>query len=330
MKTFKRIAMYLSVVLLTFIVAGYLYIGVYLPNPDPAPAISVELTPERIERGRYLANHVSVCMDCHAVRDWSILTAPPKPETVGAGGDRFGREIGLPGEVFAKNLTPVNLANYTDGELFRAITTGIDRHDKVLFPIMPFPLYRYMAEEDVFSIIAYLRTLEPVEGTFPAAELDFPLNLIINTLGTTWRGNQQPPHPSDRIAYGEYLTTIAACADCHNPGVAGNTDPKRPFMGGTPFGLPGGILVRSANITPDPETGIGNWSRDFFIARFKAYDPEVHPLAPVSPGEFNTVMPWSMYAGMTDEDLGAIYDYLMTVQPRHNEVVRFEVLSSAD
>jgi hypothetical protein len=269
-------------------------------------------------------------MDCHAVRDWSIFSAPPEPGSIGAGGDRFGREIGLPGEVYAKNLTPVNLASYTDGELFRAITSGIDRHDKVLFPIMPFPLYAAMAEEDVFAIIAYLRTLDPVEGAYPAAELDFPLNLIINTLGTNWRGAQSPPHPSERIAYGEYLTTISACSDCHNPGIPGNTDSRKAFMGGTPFELPGGILVRSANITPDPETGIGSWSREYFIQRFKAYDPDEHPFVPVSPGEFNTVMPWTMYAGMTDEDLGAIYDYLMTVEARRNEVIRFEVLSNAD
>jgi len=329
MGTLKKIALSFVTLLLIVLVTGYLYLALYLPNPEPASNITVEITEEKVERGRYLANHVSVCMDCHAVRDWSLFTAPPLEGTIGAGGDRFGRDMGLPGEVYAKNLTPTNLADYTDGELFRAITTGIDHHDKVLFPIMPFGLYSHMAEEDVFAIIAYLRTLEPREGDYPAAELDFPLNLIINTLGGSYTGPKTTPSPGT-IAYGKYVTTIAACADCHNPGVAGRVDFSRPFEGGTPFELPGGILVRTANLTPDPETGIGNWTRDFFIQRFKMLDPEHYEVPTVQPGEFNTVMPWTMYAGMSEEDLGAIYDYLMTLKPVRNEFVRFEVLPTSD
>jgi len=267
METLKKIALTIFGFILFMLVAGYLYLGVYLPNPPAPPDISVEITQERVERGAYLANHVSVCMDCHAVRDWSLFSAPPMEGTIGAGGDRFGRDMGLPGEVYAKNLTPTNLSDYTDGQLFRAITTGVDLHDKVLFPIMPFGLYSYMAEDDVFAIIAYLRTLEPRDGNYPSAELDFPLNLIINTLGGTYKGSEIPPI-SDKIAYGKYITRIAACAECHNPGIPGNVDFSRPFEGGTPFELPGGILVRSANLTPDPETGIGNWTREFFIQRY--------------------------------------------------------------
>jgi hypothetical protein len=171
--------------------------------------------------------------------------------------------------------------------------------------------------------------LEPREGNYPSAELDFPLNLIINTLGGTYKGSEIPPI-SDNIAYGKYITTIAACAECHNPGIPGNVDFSRPFEGGTPFELPGGILVRSANITPDNETGIGNWTRDFFIQRFKMFDPEHYDIPTVQPGEFNTVMPWTMYAGMTEEDIGAIYDYLMTIKPARNDVVRFEVLQASN
>jgi hypothetical protein len=329
MGTFKKIAITFVSLLVVLLVAGYLYLAVYLPNPDPAPEITVEITEERVARGDYLANHVSVCMDCHAVRDWSLFSAPPYGNTIGAGGDRFGRDMGLPGEVFSKNLTPTNLTAYTDGQLFRAITTGVDLHDKVLFPIMPFGLYSHMAEEDVYAIIAYLRTLEPREGTYPSAELDFPLNLIINTLGGSYKGPKTAPTPGN-ISYGKYIATIAACAECHNPGVAGNVDFSRPFEGGTPFELPGGILVRSSNLTPDPETGIGNWTREFFIQRFKMFEPDHYDVPTVRPGEFNTVMPWTMYAGMSEEDIGAIYDYLMSIKPVRNEVVRFEVLATSD
>jgi len=60
------------------------------------------------------------------------------------------------------------------------------------------------------------------------------------------------------------------------------------------------------------------------------FDPEHYEVPTVQPGEFNTVMPWTMYAGMTEEDIGAIYDYLMTIKPVRNEVVRFEVLQASN
>jgi hypothetical protein len=77
------------------------------------------------------------------------------------------------------------------------------------------------------------------------------------------------------------------------------------------------------NITPDKETGIGLWSKELFIQRFKAYANDSLKYVPVSKDDFNTPMPWIMYAGMTDEDLGAIYDYLRTVKPVVNQVERF-------
>ena len=78
--------------------------------------------------------------------------------------------------------------------------------------------------------------------------------------------------------------------------------------------IPGGEEVSSANLTPSKD-GIGDMSRDRFIGRFKAFaDPE----SVASPGALkfgNTVMPWSRFGGMTEEDLGAIYDYLRTLPP---------------
>lgn len=76
--------------------------------------------------------------------------------------------------------------------------------------------------------------------------------------------------------------------------------------------MPSGFVARSANITPDPETGIGRWSRTQFVQRFAAFRNPAS-LAAVGPGHANTPMPWSQFAGMTDADLGAIYDYLRTL-----------------
>jgi hypothetical protein len=137
------------------------------------------------------------------------------------------------------------------------------------------------------------------------------------------------PAVSDKIAYGEYLTTAAGCTECHTK-MAKGKPVGEPFAGGFEFPLPGGIL-RSANITPHI-TGIGGWTRDQFIARFKAYAPGsfTPPTVDTTKGEMQTVMPWVMYAGMTEQDLGAIYDYLKTLKPVENVVERWTVKSAAE
>ncbi len=86
--------------------------------------------------------------------------------------------------------------------------------------------------------------------------------------------------------------------------------------------MPFGVL-KSSNITFDENTGIGKWTKEEFINRFKSNDPKTKPIASVKENEFNTIMPWTMYAGMTEEDLGAIYEFLKTVKPVANQVVRF-------
>jgi hypothetical protein len=101
------------------------------------------------------------------------------------------------------------------------------------------------------------------------------------------------------------------------------------MAGGQTFNFPGGV-VRSLNITPDNETGIGTWTKEDFIARFRFYSGEEAHNVPVNiEKDFNTPMPWLMYAGMTDEDLGALYDYLRTVTPVKNRVERFTPHSTA-
>jgi hypothetical protein len=90
---------------------------------------------------------------------------------------------------------------------------------------------------------------------------------------------------------------------------------------GTEFKLPGGVVLKSANLTPDSESGIGSWSKQVFINRFKPYrDPA--QLHHVAPGDRQTIMPWSQFAGMSDHDLGAIYDYLRTQKPVRTESLK--------
>lgn len=320
----KKILKITGILLSLFIivVAGaVIYLNTAYPNVEPPADITIHSTPEMILRGDYLANHVAVCIDCHSDRDFSKFSGPVVKGTEGKGGMLVDEEHGIPGKVYMKNITPAAIGDWTDGELIRAITMGVNKKGEALFPMMPYPHYNEMTEEDLHSIIAYIKTLKPIEGTYPDKQLNFPLNLLINTMPIqTYKPAKLDK--SNPVEYGKYLVTMASCNHCHTPSDKGEPVPGMDFAGGSEIQLPFGTL-RSANITPDVQTGIGAWTKEIFIAKFKAYDPSIHGYKEVNPGEFNSIMPWSMYAGMTEEDLGAIYDYLKTLKPIRNQVVRF-------
>ncbi len=322
MKTLlKRIG--IGVLLLFIIGVGGLLGFLYFANPaiGEAPEITIDKTPERVERGKYLAHHVNLCMDCHAIREWDKLTGPPKPGTEGSGGEIFNHDMGFPGEFISPNITPFALSDWTDGEIYRAITSGVNKSGDPLFPIMPWPHYGKMDKEDVYSIIAYIRTLDPIETTPVASKADFPLNFIMRTFPKE-AVHESKPDPSDALAYGAYVTNAAGCYDCHTKQVKGEFVGKT-FAGGMEFKMGPTSILRSANITPDPKFGIGKMSKEMFIQRFKVYGENFTP-TPVGENGYQTVMPWMMYAGMSESDLGAIYDYLMSLEPVEEEVVKYE------
>tara|TARA_R110000868_G_scaffold383578_8_gene650695 strand:+ start:8195 stop:9187 length:993 start_codon:yes stop_codon:yes gene_type:complete len=314
------------ILLLILIVGGTLiYVSNVLPNVEPAPNLTIELTPERIERGEFLANNVYVCMDCHTDRDYSRFGLVVDEATLGKGGNLFGRENGFPGDYYAKNLTPYHLGEWTDGEIFRAVTTGVSKDGHALFPIMPYTNYRRVDKEDIYDIIAYLRTLESIEHDVPASSSAFPMNFIINTIPSEPEFIEKPDI-SDRIAYGKYLTIAGSCADCHTPiDGQGTPLPGMDFAGGMDFNIPTGGTVFSANITPHETTGIGAWTEEMFIARFKQFQDSTNIInsALVEPGTFNTEMPWRYYSKMSEEDLGAIFAYLQTLEPVEHSMTRF-------
>jgi len=322
MKKFFTYVGYL-LALIVIIVAGLLtYVKLALPDVGDAEDLSIDYTAERIERGRYLANTVTVCMDCHSKRDWSKFSGPLTEGTLGMGGDRFDQSMGLPGVFYARNITPAGISRYTDGELFRLISSGVTKEGRAMFPLMPYPYYGKMDKEDIYSIIAYIRSIPSIENDVPDSTPDFPMNFIINTIPQK-PVHQQKPEKTDLIAYGAYMTNAAGCAECHTQVDKGQVIPELMFGGGRDFKFPDGSVVRSANISPDKETGIGSWTREMFISKFKAYADSTYVPVEVAPGEFNSIMPWTMYGQMDEEDLTAIYAYLQTVNPISNSVVKF-------
>ncbi len=318
-KLLKFIA-FLFLFLFLGIMAGIIYLTSALPNVGEPEKITIKSNDSIIKHGKYLAYHVMLCMDCHSVRDWNTFSAPPIAGTLGQGGEIFNQQMGFPGTYISPNITPYNLKNWTDGEILRAVTTGVTKDGEALFQIMPYTHYGKASKSDIEAVIAYIRTLPSIKKEHPDSSSDFPVNLLINTMPQK-ADFCKIPTDKNSVAYGAYLVNLADCANCHTKQEQGKVTGK-PFAGGFQFNLPNGTIVRSANITPDA-TGIKNWTEEQFLQRFKMY-ADSSKLASIGKGDFQSVMPWNMYAGMTDADLKAIFKYLKTLEPIENKVVKFE------
>ena len=322
MKNFKRVLLWLVGLIIIFISGVLIYLRIVLPDVGAAPDLKVEMTTERIARGEYLANHVTVCIDCHSKRDYSKFSGPPANGTLGMGGDIFDQKFGFPGTYFATNITPDGISQYTDGELYRVITTGVNKDGKAIFPVMPYLYYGKMDSEDIKSIIAYIRTLTPIKNCVPKSASDFPVNLLINAIPQKANPSKRPDK-TDLINYGRYMTNAAACIDCHTQDDKGNLVSGMEFGGGREFPFPDGSILRSTNISPDQQTGIGSWTKEAFVYLFHMRSDSLTLHTILKPGDFNSIMPWTMYGKMTTEDLESIFAYLNTVPPVHNKVDKF-------
>ena len=325
MKTFLKVAGIVLLVVVALAAIGVTFLLLKKPAQRPATTEKFEATPQRLARGKYLVHHVSDCVGCHS--DHLLTYAIPiKPGTLGMGGLEFNEGMGFPGILRAQNITSdpeTGLGKWTDGEILRAMREGVDREGNALFPMMPYQHLRQMSDEDAKSIVVYLRTLAPIKNEVAKSRLKFPLNVIVKFIPQPLDGPVTAPDPSDRLAYGKYLTTIGGCYECHTP-----HDDKNQIIAAKAFA--GGWEMKgvwgrnyTANLTPHPSTFVGRATKEEWIARFRAFETMNASNAPAVPKGGNTVMPWLAYSGMTDEDLGAIYDYLRTVPPVENDVRTF-------
>ena len=261
-----------------------------------------EATPERLKRGEYLSEHVAGCTYCHTPQE----QGPNGPELVRGqkGGGQIFSMPGFPGTVVAPNITPdpeTGIGNFTDDQLARAIREGISHDGQTLFPMMPYTHFRQMSDEDLASVVVYLKTLPPIRNALPRTEIHFPVKYLIRGVPEPVTGTVQADL-STPASRGEYLVNLSSCLDCHTPRKRGRLDSSMKFAGGQVFDASGQIA--SPNITPDV-TGIGSYTEEKFVKALRT--------GYVGKRQLNTVMPWQGYSGQTDEDLKAMYGYLRTV-----------------
>jgi len=298
----------LLVVGISFTIGWRPFIG---PRARALTARKFESTPQRLERGQYLANGVSGCIYCHSEHDLLKRDEPIPASQRGAG--HVLPYLGLPGRIVASNITPdpqTGAGSWTDDQLARAIREGVGHDGRTLFPIMPYARFHSMSDEDLASIVVYLRSLPPVRHELPATEIIFPVKYLIRNAPEPLQSAIASRDTSDRMAYGKYLTTITGCEDCHTPYHNGQSVPGMEFAGGFLLQVPGETAA-AANLTPDA-SGIGYYDDALFLEAMHTGTVHARKLSPL--------MPFAVYGNMTDDDLKAIFAYLRTAKAVHHRV----------
>jgi mono/diheme cytochrome c family protein len=297
------------VIAITFTIGWRPFLG---PKTRPLTSQTFERTPARLERGRYIATALSGCLYCHSPHRWS-----DPAQSIVSGMEGAGEVLpygGLPGRIVAPNLTPdpvTGAGEWSDDQFARAIREGIGHDGRALFPIMPYEHYRAMSDEDLASVIVFLRSLPPVRNELPKTDIIFPVKYLI-------RGAPEPVTSpvitdvtsSDAVQMGARLVNLAGCIDCHTPQIRGENLPGLDYAGGQVFSGPW-TAVASANITPDA-SGISYYDEALFL--------QVMHTGMVKARSLSAVMPIQVYKNLTDEDLRAIFAFLRTVKPVKHEV----------
>jgi mono/diheme cytochrome c family protein len=207
-----------------------------------------EMTPARLTRGKYLVDGVMGCFGCHTDQDWSKPGAPPVAGREGSGHIWSDQEMPW---LIAPNITPdteTGIGNWSDDTLARAIREGIGHDGRALFPLMPYPLYRQMSDEDLASVIVYVRSVPAVRNQLPTTKMPFPLSLFIKNV----------PEP---------VTAAVPAADQSTPVARAKGD------------------VVSANITPAP-SGLGYYSEGTFVMAMRMGKVGARPLHASMPWYF--------------------------------------------
>jgi mono/diheme cytochrome c family protein len=298
----------LLVVAITATIGWRPFIG---PKVRPLTNRKFEASTARLERGRYLVEGPLHCFECHSQPDYETPGAPPLPGTKGGG--RNWSERGFPW-LFSPNITPdqeTGAGKWTDDMWARAIREGIGHDGRALFPLMPYRSFSRLSDEDLASVVVYLRNIESISERVPQTKTPFPLSLMLNILPEPL--NAPVPHPdmSTPISRGKYLAQISDCEGCHTPrGRMTPTIVGMEFAGGNVMGE-GKNAVAVTNITPDA-SGISYYDEALFL--------KVMRTGHVGARQLNPIMPWVYLREMSDADLKDLFAYLQTIPAVHHTV----------
>lgn len=310
-KALKIFGILLGVIVLLIGIAAIYNSSAALPTYEvEIPDIQIEADSTRIARGAKIVK--GTCTFCHQGNEGRL------------DGKKLMDEPAF-GKIFSSNITShpeSGIGNYSDGELVRLLRTGIKSNDKLVVPMMA--KMPHLSDEDVYSIIAYLRSdvpeLAPSATARPEPEMGFVGKALFRLVFKPLPMPESPipqPDKTDRVAYGKYLMTDAMeCANCHSASFDTynivHPEQSEGFLGGGNLVEISGLgKMLSPNITMHPEKGIGRMSVEEFvqIVKYRQY-----------PGgrELNPIMP--NYASYSDDDIRAVWEYIQTVPVSDNDV----------
>jgi mono/diheme cytochrome c family protein len=266
-----------------------------------------EVTPQRQRRGEYLVHAVMHCMNCHSKFDEK--TNPPVLLAKEGSGQVLDDEGSF--RLVAPNITSdpeTGIGKWSDDAIARAIREGIAADGSALFPVMPYEHFRHMSDEDLASVVVFIRSLPPVRSDLPATKLPFLFARLIQAVPQPVAEPVAEPDMSTPAKHGAYLVQMGSCSDCHTPRNAKFQPIAGMEMAG---GSPMGEGVVSANLTPDA-SGIGYYDEALFIQTIRTGSVRARKL--------NSAMLWWIFRNMTDDDLKAVFAYLRTLKPVHHMV----------
>lgn len=292
--------------------AAWLVVALALAAPALSVAAPAVAEDAAARRGEYIFR-ASGCLGCHT--DFKNK----KPALAG------GRAIETPfGTFYGPNITSdviFGLGDWSEKDFIRALREGIAPDGSRYFPVFPYTSFNGMSDRDLGDLWAYIRTVPPIGLPNRAHEIDFPFGW--RTLQRFWRWlyftpRRFRPDPQQTKTWnrGAYLVRVLGhCGECHTErGLLGGLDQDQ-AMAGAQDGPEGSA---APNITPDRETGIGEWSEDDIVFLFKT---GVTPEGDVVGALMAEVVEHGT-RHLRDEDLNAMAEYLLSMPPKRKKIAR--------
>jgi len=264
---------------------------------------------DAVAHGKYIFGAAGGC-GCHTEPGGAL----------NAGGRRYDGPFGT---VYSANITPdreTGVGAWTDDQLIAAIRLGRRPNGERLIPVHPYTVFNGMAEADLRSLVAYLRTVPPVRRAAPPKRITVPF--FESVFLPAWlaafapRENPPPEPPTAGVARGEYLVrAVGHCGECHTPRTRTQATDNSRFLAGNPTGPEGSVVP---NLTPDPATGL-QWTEEQiaeYLGTGNTPDGDVAggPMAEVIQGTA------AGYKDLTAADRLAIARYLKTIPPVRHKV----------
>jgi mono/diheme cytochrome c family protein len=276
----------------------------FRPLIRPVTSRRFDSTPQRLERGRYIVENLAGCLRCHSPNN----LRKPVAGTEGSGYALPVRSRApLKHLIVAPNITPdrdTGIGLWTDDEIGRAIREGVGRNGRSFGYAMPCLEYKKMTDEDLASVVVYVKTLAPVRNALPETKMVFPVQFLVRLV----------PEPITSVITadatsaekrGAYLVALATCNGCHSPHDATGHLIEGLELSGGDVQTADPVPATDSNITPD-QTGIQSTTAESFRKKMREGQTP------------HTVMPYDQYANLTDADLNDMYAYLRSIKPiRH-------------